>query len=171
VDLTKLSRYENKAEFVEEARKRAHDYDFKYHGCTQAVVQAFLDIFEEENPDLFMAASPFAAGMSMTGNNCGALIGGLMVLGVVFGRSNMNEGMKGIIAGIRPSRKLVKQFKGCFETFNCCDLTQTDLADPEKAKAYFSTGGLEKCAGIVGQSAAYAADILYCEYLNRKAER
>ena len=58
-------------------RKKARDYDFNCHGCSQAVVQFFLDVLEEDNAPLFMAASPFAAGMSMTGHNCGALIGGL----------------------------------------------------------------------------------------------
>jgi hypothetical protein len=116
VDLSKLDRYGNRAQFVEAVRQRAYDYDFKCHGCSQAVVQCFLDIFEEDNAPLFMAASPFAAGMSMTGNNCGALIGGLMILGVVFGRRSMGEGMEGIIDGIRPARRLVKHFQSHFGT-------------------------------------------------------
>jgi C_GCAxxG_C_C family probable redox protein len=168
VDPGKLDKYKSKAEFVEDARKRAYDYDFNCHGCSQAVVRTFLEVFEEENALLFMAASPFAAGMSMTGNNCGALIGGLMILGVVFGRRNMADGMEGIIDGIRPARKLVKHFQGRFGTVNCRDLTQTDLADPVKADAYFAGGGLDRCAGITGEVAAFVADLLYDEMTKRK---
>jgi len=170
VDLSKLDRYGNRAEFVEAVRKRAHDYDFNCHGCSQAVVQCFLDVFEENNAPLFMAASPFAAGMSMTGNNCGALIGGLMVLGAVFGRRSMGDGMEGIIDGIRPSRKLVKQFQGRFGAINCRELTQTDLADPVKAETYFAGGGLEQCAGITGEVAAFVGALLYDEKAKKKSK-
>jgi C_GCAxxG_C_C family probable redox protein len=168
VDLGKLDKYNSKAEFVEDTRKRAYDYDFKCHGCSQAVVQTFLDAFGEENTLLFTAASPFAAGMSMTGNNCGALIGGLMILGVVFGRRSMADGMEGIIDGIRPARRLVKHFQRRFGTLNCFEITQTDLADPVKADAYFAGGGLDKCAGVTGEVAAYVADLLYDEMTKRK---
>jgi len=171
VDLSKLDRYGSREEFVEAVRKRAYDYDFNCHGCSQAVVKCFLDVLEEDNAPLFMAASPFAAGMSMTGNNCGALIGGLMVLGVFFGRRSMGDGMAGIIEGIRRARKLVKHFQGRFGTVNCRDLTQTDLADPVKADAYFAGGGLEECAGITGEVAAFVAGLLYDEMLKREIKK
>ncbi len=125
-------------------------------------------MFEEENTLLFQAASPFAAGMSMTGNNCGALIGGLMILGVVFGRRRMADGMEGIIDGIRPSRRLVRHFQKRFGTLNCSEITQTDLADPVKADAYFAGGGLDRCAGVTGETAALVADLLYDEMTKRK---
>jgi C_GCAxxG_C_C family probable redox protein len=168
VDLKKLGKYNSKAEFVEYTRKRAYDYDFKCHGCSQAVVRTFLDVFEEENALLFTAASPFAAGMSMTGNNCGALIGGLMILGVVFGRRSMDDGMEGIIDGIRPARRLVKHFQKRYSNLNCLEITQADLADPVKADAYFAGGGLDRCAGITGEVAAFVADLLYDEMTKRK---
>jgi len=168
VDLSKLDRYENRDAFVEAVRKKAHDYDFNCHGCSQAVVQSFLDVFEEGNTALFKAASPFAAGMSMTGNNCGALIGGLLVLGAVFGRTSMSDGMEGIVEGIRPARRLVKHFQGRFGTVNCRDLTRTDLADPVQADAYFAGGGLEQCAAITGEVAAFVGGLLYDEREKKK---
>jgi len=170
VDLSKLDRYENRDAFVEAVRKKAHDYDFNCHGCSQAVVQSFLDVFEEGNTALFKAASPFAAGMSMTGNNCGALIGGLMILGAVFGRGSMSDGMEGIVEGIRPARRLVKHFQGRFGTVNCRDLTQTDLADPVKADTYFAGGGLEQCAAVTGEVAAFVGGLLYDEREKKKSK-
>jgi len=168
VDLSKLDRYESREALVEAVRMKAYDYDFNCHGCSQAVVQTFLDVFEEDNSPLFKAASPFAAGMSMTGNNCGALFGGLLILGTVFGRGSMDDGMEGIVEGIRPARKLVKHFQGRFGTVNCRDLTQTDLADPVKADAYFAGGGLERCASVTGEVAAFVGGLLYDERRKRK---
>ncbi len=170
MDLSKLDRYETRDALVEAVRKKAYDYDFNCHGCSQAVVQTFLDVFEEDNTPLFKAASPFAAGMSMTGNNCGALVGGLLVLGAVFGRGSMGDGMEGIVEGIRPARRLVKHFQNRFGTVNCRDLTQTDLADPVKADAYFAGGGLEQCAAVTGEVAAFVGGLLYDEREKKKTK-
>ncbi len=84
-----------------------------------------------------MAASPFAAGMSMTGNNCGALIGGLMILGVVFGRRSMADGMEGIIDGIRPARRLVKHFQKRFGALNCLEITADRSGRPGEGRCLF----------------------------------
>ena len=163
MNLDKLSDYKDKSEFVEDMRKRTFYNEMKYHGCAQVIVQTFLDVFEEENVPLSMASSPFAAGLALTGNNCGALIGGLMVLGLVFGREDIKEGMEGILGGIRPMRKLVRYFEQNNEKLDCRDITQTDLANPEKAHAYFEGGGLEKCANIMANVAAFTAEIIYEE--------
>jgi len=168
VNLKILEKYNNKEEFVEDVKKRAFEMEMNSHGCSQVIVQTFLDVFEEENLHLFMAASPFAAGMSLTGNNCGGLIGGLMILGTVFGRKNVAEGMPGILEGIRPLRKLVKYFNGLYPSIDCRDITGTDLADPEKSEAFFAGGGLEKCAGILSDIAGFVAGIFYDEYDRRK---
>lgn len=168
MNIDKLSKYNSKEEFIEDVRKKAFELEVNSHGCSQVVVQTFLDVFEEENLSLFMAASPFAAGMSLTGNNCGGLIGGLMVLGTVFGRKSVKEGMPGIIQGIRPMRKLVRHFSRIQGAIDCRDITGTDLADSEKSEAFFAGGGLEKCAGILSEVAGFVAGILYDEYEKRK---
>ena len=116
MDLSKLDKYDEKAQFVADLKKRTFDTEMKCHGCAQVIVQTFLDVFEEDNTPVSMASSPFAAGLALTGNNCGAVIGGLMVLGLVFGRKDVNEGMAGILAGIRPMRKLVKYFQETYQS-------------------------------------------------------
>jgi len=168
VDLNNLAKYRDKFEFIEDVKKRSFNMEMNSHGCSQVVVQTFLDVLEQDNLELFMAASPFAAGMSLTGNNCGALIGGLMILGTVYGRKSVTDGMDGILAGIRPMRKLVKYFKGVHATIDCRDITQTDLADPEKSQEYFDGGGLKKCAGIISDVSGFVADMIYDEYEKTK---
>lgn len=168
MDLNKLSRYRDKEEFIADVRKRAFEMEVNHHGCSQVVVQTYLDVFEEENLPLFMAASPFAAGMSLTGNNCGALIGALMVLGVAYGRADIREGTEGILRGIRPMRKLVRYFQQRQADIDCRAITGTDLADPQKSADYFNGGGLQKCAGIIADTAGFVADILYDEWTKRE---
>lgn len=170
MDLDKLDRYGEKSEFVEDVRKRTFDTEMKCHGCAQVIVQTFLDVFEENNTPVSMASSPFAAGLALSGNNCGALIGGLMTLGLVYGRKDVAEGMEGILAGIRPMRKLVKYFQETYQSPNCREITGTDLADPEKATAYFESGGLEKCANMMADVAGFVGEIIYEEKEKRDEE-
>ena len=144
MDLNKLDKYDEKSEFVEELRKRTFETEMKCHGCAQVIVQTFLDVFEENNTPV-------------------SLIGGLMALGLVFGRKDVNEGMEGILTGIRPMRKLVKYFEETYLSPNCREITGTDLANPEKATAYFEAGGLEKCANMMADVAAFVGDIVYEE--------
>ena len=64
----------------------------------------------------------------------------------------------------------MKHFQSRFGTLNCRDLTQTDLADPVKADAYFAGGGLETCAAVTGEVAAFVAGLLYDERARKKSK-
>ena len=161
--LDNLRKYQNKEQFLSEIRAKTFETEMKCHGCAQVIVQTFLDILEEDNQQASMAASPFAAGLALTGNNCGAAIGALMVLGLVYGRRDVNEGMEGILKGIRPMRKFMKYFENKYAHLNCRDLTGTDLANPQKATAYLEAGGLEKCATMMADAAAFVAELIYDE--------
>ena len=170
MDLSKLDKYDEKAQFVADLKERTFYTEMKCHGCAQVIVQTFLDVFEENNTPVSMASSPFAAGLALTGNNCGALIGGLMALGLVYGRKDVAEGMEGILAGIRPMRKLVNYFQETYHSPNCSEITGTDLADPEKATVYFDAGGLEKCANMMADVAGFVGEIIYEERGKRSQE-
>ncbi|RJR18552.1 MAG: C_GCAxxG_C_C family protein [Desulfobacteraceae bacterium] len=168
MDLNKIGKYSSKDEFIEDLKKRTFTSEVKFHGCAQVVVQTFLDVFELDNVPVSMASSHFAAGIGLTGNNCGALIGGIMVLGLVFGRDDISKGMQAIVEGIKPTRKLVKYFEQKYNRLNCREITGTDLADPKKADAYFSAGGLERCARMMADVSGVVGDTLYEEYIKRK---
>ena len=163
MNLDNLSKYETKEQFLSDIRAKTFETEIKCHGCAQVIVQTFLDILEEDNQQVSMAASPFAAGLALTGNNCGAAIGALMVLGLVYGRRDVNEGMQGILKGIRPMRKFVKYFENKYAHLNCRDLTGADLAIPHQAAAYLEAGGLEKCAAMMADAAAFVAELIYDE--------
>jgi len=171
MDLAVLDRYENKESFVQEIKKLTFDIEVECHGCGQVLVYTFLKTLKIENPELLMAASPFFAGMALTGNTCGALLGGLMVLGLFHGRKDMAEHVPGLIKGVKPLRKFVQYFANQNNGLNCKELTGTDLADPQKAKAYFDAGGLQHCAGITAEAAGYIAALVYDQYQSQKASQ
>jgi len=168
MNLSKLEAYPSKEALAEELRRLTIESEVKHHGCAQVVVQTFLDVLGVQNEALSMAASPFVGGLSLTGNNCGAIIGGLMVLGSVYGRKDLEEGMPGLLKGIKPMRKLIKSFSDKHGTVNCRDLTGVLLADSLQAQGYFAAGGLQRCAGMMGDVAAWVGEVLYEEQLLRK---
>lgn len=171
MDLAIIDRYRDRDAFVEDLEKRTYTTEIACHGCSQVIVQTFLDVFGEDNPAVSMASSPFAAGMALTGNTCGALIGGLMVLGMVFGRRDVHEGMEGILAGIKPLRRMIRTFEEKRGgKIACREITGTDLADPKKAEAYFGSGGLERCARMMAEVSGYVGRVLYEERAKQREE-
>ena len=160
-----LHKFKDKEQFLNEIREKTFQTEMRCHGCAQVIVQTFLDVMEEDSQQTSMAASPFAAGLALTGHTCGAAIGALMVLGMVYGRRDVNEGMEGILKGIRPMRKFMKFFENKYFHLNCRDLTGTDLANPQKAAAYLENGGLEKCATMMADAAAFVAELIFDESL------
>lgn len=169
MDLSILDGYANKEAFIEEVKKLTFDTEMRCHGCGQCLVHAFLQTLKIDNPELSTAASPFFAGMALTGNTCGPLLGGLMVLGLFFDRKDVKEEAAGLIKGVKVLRKFVQEFTKQNKSMNCKDITGTDLADPQKAEAYFAAGGLERCARITAQAAGYVADLIYEHHQAQKA--
>jgi len=169
MDLSILDQYENKEAFTEEVKKTTFDTEMQCHGCGQVLVHSFLKTLKIDNPELLMASSPFFGGMALTGNTCGALLAGLMVLGLVYGRQDVSEGVPGLIKGVKPLRKFIQFFAERHPTINCKDITGTDLADPQKAEAYFAAGGLARCAGILSDVAGYVGDRIYENHQAQKA--
>ena len=171
MDLEILDQFASKDAFVEEVKKTTFDTEVRCHGCGQVIVHTFLQLLKIDNPELAMAASPFFAGIALTGNTCGSLVGGLMVLGLFFGRKDVNEELPGLIKGVKPMRNLIKVFTEDNKSLNCKDITGTDLANRMNAAAYFETGGLERCAGIMSQTAGYVAEMIYDHYHTLKAAK
>jgi C_GCAxxG_C_C family probable redox protein len=141
--------------FRKEAQERAYKYERDFHGCSQAVLGTFQELLEMENELLFKAAGPLCAGLG-SGKSCGALAGGVMVLGMVHGRARLEEGLGGLLKGF----VLVEQE---FGSTTCYEISGVDWTDMETVNRSLSTQGGEKCFQLVGRTAAMVADLLVDE--------
>jgi len=77
----------------EAIRKIAENYyrqgDFY---CSEAILKTIIDAFELPVPDAVIAmASGFPIGMGRSGCTCGAVVGGIMALGLFFGRTESGD--------------------------------------------------------------------------------
>ena len=81
IDITKID--EKKI-----AAKAGEYYNSLQFYCSEAIVKTFIEELDLPLPDEVIAmASCFPLGMGYAGCACGAVTGGLMVLGYVFGRT------------------------------------------------------------------------------------
>lgn len=77
---------------MEEAIKKAIDEYLKGGHCSEVIfkyVTAYRDAGFDQS--LVRIANPFGGGMADCGDTCGALVGGLMVIGYFHGRTKLRE--------------------------------------------------------------------------------
>ncbi|MDR0356545.1 MAG: C-GCAxxG-C-C family protein [Deltaproteobacteria bacterium] len=118
--------------------------------CAQIVVILGLRLMGRENPDLIRAMSPLAMGASM-GSICGALTGGLCLLGVHLGKGLEFERPE--MGGKIPPAALIKWF------------AQEELQGktPPTCAGIFEAGG-QKLDLESGAPAAACADLVAHAY-------
>lgn len=137
---------------LERIRKIAEDYyrngDFY---CSEAVVKTIIDEFQiDVSEDVIEMASGFPVGMGGMGCTCGALTGGVMAIGLVYGRSQGKDPK--VNKAMELSAKLYQIFCERHKVSCCKVLTRgMEKGSPEH---------MEQCIAFTGEMAYEAAKII-----------
>ena len=137
---------------LERIRKIAEDYyrngDFY---CSEAVVKTIIDEFQiDVSEDVIKMASGFPVGMGGMGCTCGALTGGVMAIGLVYGRSQGKDPK--VNKAMELSAKLYQIFCEGHKVSCCKVLTRgMEKGSPEH---------MEQCIAFTGEMAYEAAKII-----------
>ncbi len=137
---------------LERIRKIAEDYyrngDFY---CSEAVVKTIIDEFQiDVSEDVIKMASGFPVGMGGMGCTCGALTGGVMAIGLVYGRSQGKDPK--VNKAMELSAKLYQIFCELHKVSCCKVLTRgMEKGSPEH---------MEQCIAFTGEMAYEAAKII-----------
>ena len=128
--------------------------------CSSAVFSAFSEELGLDPATAKKIACGFGAGISKTGNICGAVSGALMVIGLKYGKTEKNDEV-----ATEKTRALVRQFISKFSqkngSVNCTELLGYDLSDPEAFSAARDSGHfMTKCPALVRDSADILEKIL-----------
>jgi C_GCAxxG_C_C family probable redox protein len=161
----------NQAETVEEAQRLAAEYERKCTGCAQSVVAGLLDALGMEEEGVFKAASGLADGIGLTGDgSCGALTGGCMVIGLVYGRERKDhEDMMKPMKSYLMSKELLEDFVARYGSCRCYDIQEKlmgrtyNMYDPQELQEAFKSGMMDHCSGVVGRSAEKTAEMILRE--------
>ena len=137
-------------DWIEKVKERAYDNMKDKHGCTQVILEAFMDELGINDPMVIRAAGAFHAGMTSS-LVCGIHTGGLMVLGLLIGRENIELGMDGLMPIITPAQELIKRLDKRIGSSSCKKLTNVDFTDAEQAIHFVVTNEIAKCHDRVGE--------------------
>lgn len=149
MDTAKLQPTEIEA--IEKARHKAEDlYRNGQFLCSEAVFLVANEYLGRPVPDeMVRLASGFPVGMGMAGCACGAVTGGIMALGLKYGRSIPAAKTPGMFAA---SKELHDRFKARRKCVCCRALIRKfELGSPEH---------LEQCITITGEVAADVIELL-----------
>jgi len=153
---------------VEEAYRLAKEYEATCTGCAQSVVAGLLDAMGIQEEGVFKAASGLADGIGLTGDgSCGALTGGCMVLGLLFGRERKDHrDMMKPMRSYLLCKELHRFFVEEYGSARCHDIQVKlmgrtyNLYDPQELQEAFRSGMLEHCSEVVGRAARKAAELI-----------
>jgi len=81
--------HENCKQLIERAAQLANRYETQYFGCSQTTLAGLIEAFGIGGPDLLRASTCFAGGVARRGIICGGLTAGLMMIGFLTGRDDL----------------------------------------------------------------------------------
>jgi len=164
---------------LEKAFESALNYERKCTGCAQTTIAGIFEALGIENDDVFRSASGLADGLGLTGDGaCGALVGGAIVIGYLFGRkkedfSDMMKPMTSYILTKRLHDIFVEKYGKC----RCYDIQKSligrtfNLYNPSELKQATEYGMIDHCSKVVGTSARLATEIIIDEMDRQKDKK
>lgn len=136
----------------------AKSYAVKGFLCSESVLLAISDWLGIQNRLIPKIATGFGAGIGGCGSVCGAISGGIMALGLKFGR---NEVEKQEMKPYWFAFKLLKRFEKEFGCITCRELTSCDLTTEVGRKKYMEQKFWEtKCRQYIGSVTAAVFDLI-----------
>ncbi len=132
--------------------------------CAQTSFAVLQQEFNLEGGAVLKALTPFP-GIALRGETCGAVVGCLMAIGLVFGRDNLND-RKAYIASLPASRRFCQRFEEAHGSTACGSLLEAklgrrfNLADRVDSLEYVAAGGPQACSEIVASGVQIAAELI-----------
>jgi len=158
---------------TEEILQKAYDLAFKYEAergsCPQCVYSAVMETLGIGDPQTVKSADALAGGGALTTEGtCGALVGGLMAISSVVGRS-YEDFSKGECKRrvFQHSKKLYNKFIEEYGSILCKDVHKKlfkrnfNLLDPKEYQEFEKMGAhVDKCTSVSGNVARWTVEII-----------
>jgi C_GCAxxG_C_C family probable redox protein len=141
--------------------KEAGDQFEKGYSCAPSVLSAYSQQFGLAEELALKIACGFGGGIGHMGRTCGAVTGGVMVIGLKHGQTDANDE-----ESRQETHKLVKEFIDKFEALHgsveCRELIGYDLSNPAELETARADDAREKrCRGFVHDAARILEDVLH----------
>ena len=126
--------------------------------CAESVLKAVADAGDIASDQIPRVATGFCGGMARTGGLCGALTGGIMALGLLYGRDSGTDSRDRVY---QLTRELIDAFEARFGSTNCTVLLGCDISTAAGSET-FERKGLEQaiCLQITTETGRLVDEIL-----------
>lgn len=118
---------------IEDRVKKAYELHHSGYNCAQAVVGAYIDLFNMDMAQAMTIAYGFGGGVGMTREICGTLTGGAMVLGLKYGKGEADLKQKKFVN--EKVAALCKEFEQAHGSVVCGELLGIRKTDKEVNRA------------------------------------
>lgn len=165
-----------KEELFEKVYRIGFELERTRYVCAQCVVGALEKIFGIENKAILQAAYPLGGGFgSTTQGTCGALSGGGIFLGYLYGRTKEEfekclTNRKATFLAKKLYDKFVKEYGSC----RCRDVQEKifgrsfDFWNEKDKEAFEKAGGhTDKCPDVVGKTCAMCVEVIWEEIFGK----
>ncbi len=150
------------------AAELAREYEHEIGSCPQCVLAALHETLGVASPGVIQASDGLAGGGALsTAGTCGALVGGLLAIGSVLGRSYEDfKAGKGERRVFVHGQRLHRRFTKKYGSSVCCSVQEQvfgrtyDLLDAEEAAAFAEDATRDTCPGVAADVARWTADII-----------
>jgi len=160
-----------KEEVLSRVVHNAGDYEEVSISCAQGTLAALQEEFNLGDGATLKAAT-FMPGLASRGGTCGALIAGLMALGMAFGRERLDDpewaGLQAekLLRQKMKARRFCERFEAELGSTQCNVLRPKIMGrdyntwDPKDAQQFIADGGLKKCRLPAETAARIAAELI-----------
>ena len=102
-------------------------------------------------------ATGLCAGISRTCGTCGAVIGAIMAINLIYGRSAPEESLESNFAVVQ---RFINKFESEFGSINCKQLTDCDLGTEEGQTTFKENKLVEQCKDYTEAATKIAMSII-----------
>ena len=170
----------SRKEFLDKVEKSALECEREVHGCGRCTLKSLMEHFglgDESSKDLALKAiMPLSGGIAQTRNTCGAVLGGLMAIGMVFFQGRLQDATtEDLFAAMAMGRKYYRSFEREMGHSRCFDIREAGLGrcfdgvDPVEYEKFIEAGGYDLCGRVAGKAARIAAEFILEMQESRKA--
>jgi C_GCAxxG_C_C family probable redox protein len=168
----------SREEILDKAYNLAYKYEAERGSCPQCVLSAIMETLDIGDPCIIKASDALAGGAALsTKGTCGALVGGLMAISIIIGRTyedfSAGESKRRIF---QYSKKLYDKFVNEYGSIVCKDIhlkifgRTFDLMDPKDYQEFEKMGAhVDKCPEVSGKVARWTAEIILDNNLLKKS--
>jgi len=155
---------DSREEIYRQLEQKVKEYLEISGNCAQTSFLTLQEQFGLDDGSILKALTVFP-GIALRGETCGAVVGSLMAISLVYGRERLDD-WEGYIRSLRPGRKFCRNFEKELGSTMCGDILESifgkryNLADPAEAAEWQKANAEGKCSAVVAAAVRIAAEII-----------